>query len=249
MDKVTETVIETSDDSKNFFKFVFNFDDDNKCELLNLFQYALIAIIPIILILKAVKNLIPEEDDSKGSLEIFAECIGQIILILGLMWFSDKIIRFIPTYSKCEYSKFIPTNFILPFLIILFTMQTKLGAKINILSDRLIDLWHGRSNEPPPKNGGNSGGVVRVSQPLAGQHQPSQADYLDNNQLLPSNRQLTTMPTQQVPQQMAPQQSPDFNNMYQNNDTPLPDAMVPGQIQEPMAANEAFGGMFGGSSW
>ena len=110
MDKVTETVIETSDDSKNFFKFVFNFDDDNKCELLNLFQYALIAIIPIILILKAVKNLIPEEDDSKGSLEIFAECIGQIILILGLMWFSDKIIRFIPTYSKCEYSKFIPTK-------------------------------------------------------------------------------------------------------------------------------------------
>ena len=30
MDKVTETVIETSDESKNFFKFVFNFDDENK---------------------------------------------------------------------------------------------------------------------------------------------------------------------------------------------------------------------------
>ena len=29
MDKVTETVIETSDESKNFFIFVFKFDDEN----------------------------------------------------------------------------------------------------------------------------------------------------------------------------------------------------------------------------
>ena len=38
----------------------------------------------------------------------------------------------------------------------------------------------------------------------------------------------------QQQQQVAPQQSPDFNAMY----------------QEPMAANDALGGgMFGGSSW
>jgi|TARA_B100000575_G_C23027824_1_gene591841 hypothetical protein len=247
MDKVTETVIETSDESKNFFKFVFNFDDENKCELLNFFQYALLAIIPIVLILKAVKYLIPEEDESKGSLEILAECLGQIILILGLMWFVDKMIRFIPTYSKCKYSKFIPTNFVLPFLIILFTMHTKLGAKINILSERIADAWNGRTQQAPANN--QNGGGVRVSQPLAGQHQPSQADYLDNTQLLPANRELTSMPAPQVPNQMPPQQSPNFNNMYQGPNTPMPDAQVPMAIQEPMAANEGMGNMFGGSSW
>ena len=130
-----------------------------------------------------------------------------------------------------------------------FQNANKLGAKLNILCERLADMWHGRSITPPPKTNTQGGGGVRVTQPLAGQHQPSQADYLDNNQLLPANRELTSMPTTQVPNQMAPQQSPDFNNMYQNNPTPLEDAMVPGQMQEPMAANEAFGGMFGGSSW
>ena len=49
--------------------------------------------------------------------------------------------------------------------------------------------------------------------------------------------------------QVAPQQSPDFNQMYQNNATPMPGAATPGDTMEPMAANEAFGGMFGGSSW
>lgn len=250
MEKVTETVKEAPVESMNFFKFVFNFDDENKCDIFNLFQYSFLAIIPTIIILKAVKHVIPEEDDSKGSLEIITECLGQLILMLGLLWFFDKMIRYIPTYSKCAYSKFIPTNFMLPFLIILFTMQTKLGTKLNILLDRLMDVWHGRSKEQQ-QNGQaqQGGGVVRVSQPLSGQHQPSQADYLDNSQLLPANRQLTSMPAPQVPQQMAPQQSPDFNNMYQNNTTPLPDAQVPGQMQEPMAANEAFGGLFGGSSW
>jgi len=118
-------------------------------------------------------------------------------------------------------------------------MQTKLGGKVNILCERLADVWHGRSE--PPQNGQKQqgGGVVRVSQPLAGQHQPSQADYMDNSQLLPTNRQLTSMPAQQV----APQQSPDFNNMYQGDNTPLVDA------QAPMAANEAMSGMFGGSTW
>ena len=53
----------------------------------------------------------------------------------------------------------------------------------------------------------------------------------------------------------APQQSPDFNQMYQNTVTPIPGAATPGGGQlppsvmsEPMAANEALGGSMG-SSW
>lgn len=126
-------------------------------------------------------------------------------------------------------------------------MHTKLGAKINILSERIADAWNGRTQQAPANN--QNGGGVRVSQPLAGQHQPSQADYLDNTQLLPANRELTSMPAPQVPNQMPPQQSPNFNNMYQGPNTPMPDAQVPMAIQEPMAANEGMGNMFGGSSW
>jgi len=255
MDKVTETVKSVPSESVGFFKYVFNFDEDNKCEMLNMLQYTVLSILPVLVILKAVKHLIPEEDESKGSLEILAESIGQIVLIVGAIWFSNKMIRYIPTYSQCVYGKFNPINFMIPFLLILATMQTKLGAKLNILLDRLLDLWHGRTaeNDAPQGQQGNQS-VVRISQPLAGQHQPSQADYLDTTQLLPSNRQLTTMPesqhTQQVAQHtMQPQQSPDFNQMYQQNTTAMPGAQTPSMMQEPMAANEAFGGMFGGSTW
>ena len=248
MENITETVKAVPSDSLGFFKYVFNFDDENKCEMLNMGQYAVLAIIPVLIVLKVVKHIVPEEDESKGSLEIMAESLGQLLFIMCAIWFTNRMIRYVPTYSGCEYGKFNATNFLLPFIIILATMQTKLGAKLNILLDRVVDRWEGNSEVPQQASSDKS--VVRTSQPLAGQHQPSQADYQDHSQILPSNPQLTAMPQMnQAPQQLSPQQSPDFNQMYQNQVTPLQDAQTPSMSQEPMAANESFGGMFGGSPW
>jgi hypothetical protein len=155
--------------------------------MFNMFQYGLIAIIPILIILKAVKHVIPEEDDSKGSLEILMESIGQIILILGLIWFSDKIIRYVPTYSGSEYHKFYPSNFLLPFILILATMQTKFGAKLNILLERVLELWNGTTTS------GSETSNIKVKQPIVNNHQPSQADHINTASILPNDRSLTTM--------------------------------------------------------
>jgi len=249
MEKVSETVNSNNGDKVNFFNYVFNFDDENKNNMMNMVQYTLLAIIPVLITLKVTKHIFPEEDDSKGSLEIFAESTGQIVLIILMIWFTNKIIHFIPTYSGENYHKFNELNFIIPFLIILSTMQTKLGAKLNILMDRVMDLWHGTSSIQPQINQtqgqGNNGN--RVTQPLAGHqkqqqfHQPSQADYLDKTQLLPSNTQLTAMPQQN---------KPDFNQMYQqNNNSSMPSEGMQDLNPEPVAANGALGGMFGGSAW
>tara|TARA_Y100000389_G_scaffold125739_1_gene123100 strand:+ start:6456 stop:7217 length:762 start_codon:yes stop_codon:yes gene_type:complete len=253
MENITETTTkEVSKSTLGFFKFVFNFEDDNKNEMLNLFQYALLGIIPVLITLKVIKHLIPEEDESKGNLEILAETVGQMILMLTMIWFIDRMIRYIPTFSETPYSKFTPINFTLPFLIILSTMQTKLGAKFNILINRTVDIWQGNKYDQDSENTAQKG-KVSVSQPLAGQGPPRAQptpNYNDNSQLLPANRQLTSMPTTNQQHQMAPQQSPNFNNMYQDTPNPLVDAHTPGDsMQEPMAANEAFGGMFGGSAW
>ena len=148
MDKVTETVKSVPSESMNFFSYVFNFDHDNKMDIMNMLQYTLLAIIPILLLLKGIKHIVPEEDESKGSLEIVAESVGQIFLIMMGIWFINKIIRYIPTYSGENYHKFNNINFILPFVIILATMQTKLGAKLNILIDRVADLWYGKNTRP-----------------------------------------------------------------------------------------------------
>lgn len=247
MEKATDVVKSVPNDAAGFFKTVFNFDEDSKAEMFNLLQYMVLAIIPCIIILKAVRVMVPEEDDTKGSIEIAAEIIGQIAFMAVAMYFSNKAIRYVPTYSGANYMGGTDmTGFMLPFMVLLLTMQTKVGAKVNILFDRLMDLWHGRSEDAVQvKDGKNN---VKVSQPLAGRHAPSQADSLDTMQLLPNNPGMTM----QVPNttNIQPQQSPDFNLMYQNQVTPMPGAAVPGGMEsfEPMAANVALGGG-GFSSW
>lgn len=233
-------------DNLGFFQYVFNFDEDNKAALLNMIQYTILAIIPVLIILKITKHIIPEEDESKGSLEIVLESAGQIIIIMLAIWFTNKIINYIPTYSGEKYHVFNEISFIIPFMIILATMQTKLGAKFNILMERVVNIYQGAEKiKAKEQANNNSGGGLRVTQPLSTsmpQHQPSQSDYLDRNQILPSNLQLTSMP---------PQQSPDFNQMYQNQaggGAPIQQGMQNMMMdQGPMAANEVFGGGF--SSW
>jgi len=239
MNAISDSVKSVQDESMGFFNYVFNFDNENKMRIMNMLQYTLLAIIPILLVLRGIKHLIPEEDDSKGSFEILAESIGQVILIMVSIWITNKIINYIPTYSGEDYPKFNEISFVLPFILLLATMQTKLGAKFNILIDRTMNLITGKNsqegfNNTDKKQGqgqaqGQGQNVVRVTQPLGGggMHQPSQADYLDRTQLLPSNPQMSAMPTQQQ------QPVPDMNSVYQQ------------QYNEPVAANDGNWG----SAW
>ena len=229
------------------FKHVFNFDDDNKANLLNMLQYTLIAILPIFLSLKAIKNIFPEEDDTKGNLELLAESVGQIVVIMLSIWFTHKFVDYIPTYSGNPYSDVNCICFVAPFLILLTTMQTKLGAKLNILFERAVDYWEGKSSkeeQAKPK-----GGAIRVSQPGIGhpppQHQPSQADQLDMNNLIPKNVN-TGIPTVNYGVNQTANQSAGQST---DNSFPNSQDLSRGQnsmMNEPMAANEGF---VGGSTW
>lgn len=226
----------------DFFNHVFNFDSDNKANMLNLVQYIFIGIIPIVLTLKAIKAYIPEEDDAKGTLEISLEVAIQLFSIFFSIWFIDRIIRYIPTYSGVAYHKFNEVNFVLPLLIILVTMQTKLGAKINILADRVMDLWNGNQN---PHVGKTNLGNVRISQPIVtpGIHQVSRADNLDNT--------LIASPPQQMPAQNNVSMIDALPNMAGGNglssfqNQAIQNSFM--EAMEPMAANGSLGGAFGAS--
>ena len=243
IEEFTHKVKALPSESMGFFKYVFNFDTDNKDHMLNMIQYTILTILPVLLILRGVKYVIPEEDDSKGSLEILAESVGQIVLIMLAIWFTNKVIQYIPTYSGTAYPKFNETGFIIPFVLILATMQTKLGAKFNILIDRVMGYWKGNPST------GRGNGDVRVMQPLAGmpqqQQQQQMPDYMDRTQLLPNNAQLTAMPaaiSTQVPRQ-------DYGQQQQQTAMPsYGGGTQQGQMQpaEPMAANE--GGSWG-TAW
>ena len=75
--------MDSSDNSKKgFFKHVFNFDNDSKSDILNIIQYTLIAIIPVVVLNKLMQKYVPEADEKKGSVEVLAEVLIQIIVML-----------------------------------------------------------------------------------------------------------------------------------------------------------------------
>lgn len=250
--------MDSSDDSnRGFLKHVFNFDDDSKGDILNIIQYSLIAIIPVIILNKLMSKYVPEADDKKGSLEITAEIIIQVIVMfLGLLLI-NRIVVYIPTYSGLKYPDFRVIYVILAILMITLSLQTKLGEKVSILVDRISELWEGKSNNKNNKNGKN--GTVKVSQPISGQITGQPIMNTPANQLLYTDgTAISSLPTNDATYgssntvQAAPsQQSPNYNAMYQHDYTPLVGAATPGQSDafvEPMAANSVLGGGFG-SSW
>ena len=251
--------------SKNgFIKHVFNFEDDSKSEMLNIIQYSLLAIIPIIILNKLSQKFVPEAEEEKGSFEILAEVVVQVLVIfLGLLLI-NRIITYIPTYSGMKYPEVNIIYIILAVLMITLSLQTKLGEKVGILTDRVMQLWDGYGEMNQQGNGkgnangngkGNMKGNVRVSQPISGQMQMQpqmqpqmQSQMQSQNDAM--NQSLYSTPISQLPTIGAEQKTPDYNSMYQNTYTPLPGAATPGftEPMEPMAANAAgaFASPFGG---
>ena len=156
------------------------------------------------------------------------------------MYLIDKIIRYFPTYINVHYSKYNEISFIIPTLVLIMTMQTKLGSKINILYDRILEMWNGKN----PSKGGNNQGNIRVSQP--GIHQASRADTLDNTLIAPRVNQLPAQNNisliDSLPNMMNNGGGGGGNN-FQNQ--AMQNAFM--DSMEPMAANGALGGAFGSS--
>lgn len=235
-----EDLTKSQNGKPSFFKHVFNFNEESKSEMSNIIQYAVLALVPIVIMNKLIQNYVPEADDSKGSPEILVEIIGQVVIMFLGILIIHRIITFVPTYSGEKYSDFSVTNIILAFLVIVLSLQTKLGEKVSILTDRVIELWEGPQDTKKKKKGQ---GNVKVSQPIS-QQQPQSAMAQSLNSMGQSSAGTTSISS--LPQQS----SPDFNSMYQQDNTPLVGAATPGmETFEPMAANAAgaFATPFGGS--
>jgi hypothetical protein len=95
--------MDSIDSEKNFFKYVFKFDEDSKSDLLNIVQYSFLALIPIISLNKAMNRYVPEADDNKSSIELVAEILIQILAIFFGLFLVNRIVTFVPTYSGKEY--------------------------------------------------------------------------------------------------------------------------------------------------
>lgn len=230
--------MDSLDESKSFFKHVFNFDDESKSEILNILQYSVIAIIPVVILNKTMQKYVPEADDNKSSLEVTAEVLIQIIVMFIGLLIINRIITYIPTYSGSKYPDFHIIYIILAILMITMSLQTKLGEKVSILVDRITELWNGKSDNKKKKGNGNAN--IKVSQPISGQTvtQPM-GGYTDGTA-------INSLPNYDVSQSNQQQQMPNYDSMYNKQDTtPLVGASTPGiseGFSEPMSANSVLGG-------
>jgi hypothetical protein len=166
-----------------------------------------------------------------------------------------RVITYIPTYSGLEYPDINIIQIVLIALLFLFSLNTSIAEKANIIVMRISDYWQGRQSGGKKKKqgGGGNGGAQQGAMPIA----------------------MPQMPA--APQATQQQQLPDYNNFYTQGTTPLVGAASPGGggggggsegfspmmprelgptlaqggggFGEPMAANAVLGGGSFGSAW
>lgn len=158
-----------------FFSHVFDMSKESNAEIMNVSQYAVLGILPVLVLNKLIQRFVPEADPDKSSLELLLEVLLQTIIMFVGILFIHRVITYIPTYSGYRYEHLALTNVILAFLVIVLSMQTKMGIKVNILYDRILDMWNGTSSSDQKSEVRSR---VRVSDSGLS-HNASQADYLD----------------------------------------------------------------------
>ena len=232
MDAIEITAKDTANASGGFFKQVFRLNEDSQGEVLNMMQYVAIGLIPAILVIYVIRYYVPDPDDDKGSLTILAEIFAQTFTMLLGIYFIHRIIIYFPTYSGI--------NILMVFVMILFSIKTKLGEKAQILVERAVDMWSGNGGNKAGPAQGQGQGQVRVTQPITG----SMASGVPMT-APPPPPQLTSNRAQMGMGGAMSGMVKDFNAMYSGGGPQQQQQQQNQQQQqqmmdfEPMAANEA----------
>ncbi len=248
MEAFEETVKEGSKRGSSFVDHVFRLDEQQQGVLLNIVQYTVIGFVPIIVMLFLVRTYVPEPDDHKATLMILVEIIGQILFMFVFIYFIHRLITFIPTYSGYRYSEFNFTTTILGILMIILSIKTKLGEKVQLIVERAIELLGGETSYNGTagvamQQGGS--GAVRITQPLSQPYAGGAPGGMIGGGMAPPNPVMTAnrnTGTADYGLSQASQQQQHFNSTYaQNVGGGMPGGMM---SFEPMAANEVIGSKF-----
>ena len=202
-----------------FVEYITTISSNEKAQLLNMLQYGGLAILPLLVLLKFMKMYVPEEDPIKGTPELVIEILLQLGVILLAFFFIHKLICYVPTYSTVEYGNFNLLSLVVPVFFLMFALDTNVGAKLNVVFDRLLvtlGIKKENMNNKDEKNEKKTN-FAGVSTSLI----TSQNDYREGmgmNDNAMADRMIGGHPTQREP--MVSQQ---------------PSMMMP---TEPMAAND-----------
>ena len=217
---------------------MFSFDNDTKNELMNIGQYAILSIVPLVALVKLIDGLVANFDPTKGNIELVGEILVHLTLLIIAVFLVDRLVKYIPTYSGKSHKAI---NFL--NIIIMFYLTTdKIGEKITELSSRVNDMWNGNLKSVEGVENKKDGNKVKVTQPIKQvqkpqpTHQASRADYLNAHEQMSATQNHQNEVMEQAPQQ----QNGASNDMYNSMGYQAPGNQM--GMMEPMAANDALGG-------
>ena len=225
---------ESRESSKSFLSHVFSTTEEGKAEIMNVVQYSVFALIPVFILNKLIQRFIPEADLEKSSLELTIEILVQLTIIFIGIILVHRIVVYIPTYSGFRYENLSLVHVVIPFLVIILSIQSKLGLKANILYDRVLELWNGPTYEDKKKNAMKKSSRYGSNSSAPPGHAPSQADYLDDSQT-----QMGIFPP--APVSTASSKNTASNPMHGGGMMVVPDS---GFNMDPLPANFS-GSVFG----
>jgi hypothetical protein len=203
----------------SFFSYMFSLSSTEKSELINLFQYILLIIIPVTILLKLMKTYIPLDNPKKASIEIIIEVVLQLVIIFSVFWFIHKMIMFIPTYSGTPYPRLNIIQLVIPVFFLLICMKTSISEKVSILLERVL-IALGLMKEVDDE-----------------EEEKSKKKNNNVNTMLPQQTNFMPPPMNTV-RDNNPQQNMNFQQSMDM--APPPYSMAGGYgLQEPMASNEA----------
>lgn len=157
------------ENNKSFIDYITSFSSSEKAQMMNIVQYCGILVIPLLAVLKMMKIYMPINNPLKPTSELVFEVIVQLIVILVSFFFIHKFVLYFPTYSEVKYENFSLLSGMLPLLFLMFTLDTKISEKLNVLFDRFLGML-GLIKEPlveeedSQQNGDGNNGKQQTAQ-------------------------------------------------------------------------------------
>ncbi len=222
-----ETFMGGSMKRQSFFDYISTITSREKTQLFNLVQYGGLSVVPILIVLKLMKLYVPDEDPFKSSTELLLEVVLQLVVIVIAFFFIHKLVLYVPTYSKIDYDKFSLLTAILPLFFLMFTLDTKISAKLNVLFDRVL-LLVGLKKEGYHDEEEDNGKKIDITRPCSTTITTGSDTMLPPPQLPSSNgvenRLIDGYPTNRGGNDMSsmmPTSSTDAAGMLLNDDGPM----------------------------
>ena len=258
--------------NQGFFTYVFRLSKFKQEDLMNIVQYTLLSIVPVVLFIYFTKKYFPSLEETDSSLYIFTVTVIELIFMITGIFFIDRIINYIPTFSGKYYETINLTTIVVIF--VLFMLITETGFKKRTLvmlerfdkfffiDDALIRKFGGEvrpfnfavddivaSKKQANKNNkrGNAGGNAGASAGSA-----PRAEVMNQQHSPPPPMPVAgpmVMPNVQQPFTPGPVGGNGGGYSSGGNGGGNMDGFVPEQYAEPMAANAALGGGGWGSAW